>query len=34
MFNPKFTFESFIVGSNNNFACAAAKAVAEFLNEK
>jgi chromosomal replication initiator protein len=29
MFNPKFTFESFIVGSNNNFACAAAKAVAE-----
>jgi chromosomal replication initiator protein len=29
MFNPKFTFESFVVGSSNNFACAAAKAVAE-----
>ena len=29
MFNPKNTFESFVVGNNNNFACAAAKAVAE-----
>jgi len=28
-FNPKNTFESFVVGNNNNFACAAAKAVAE-----
>lgn len=28
MFNPKYTFESFITGNNNNFACAAAKAVA------
>ena len=27
--NPKNTFESFVVGTNNNFACAAAKAVAE-----
>ena len=29
MFNPKYTFESFVVGNNNNFACAAARAVAE-----
>lgn len=29
MFNPKFTFDSFVVGSHNNFAFAAAKAVAE-----
>ena len=28
-FNPKNTFESFVVGNNNNFAYAAAKAVAE-----
>jgi chromosomal replication initiator protein len=28
-FNPKNTFDSFVVGNNNNFACAAAKAVAE-----
>ena len=28
-FNPKNTFESFVVGANNNFAFAAAKAVAE-----
>lgn len=28
-FNPKNTFETFVVGTNNNFACAAAKAVAE-----
>lgn len=28
-FNPKYTFENFIVGGNNQFACAAAKAVAE-----
>ncbi|MBP9903374.1 MAG: chromosomal replication initiator protein DnaA [Verrucomicrobia subdivision 3 bacterium] len=28
-FNPKNTFETFVVGNNNNFACAAAKAVAE-----
>ena len=28
-FNPKNTFESFVVGNNNNFAFAAAKAVAE-----
>ena len=28
-FNPKYTFENFIVGSNNQFASAAAKAVAE-----
>jgi chromosomal replication initiator protein len=27
--NPKNTFDSFVVGANNNFACAAAKAVAE-----
>jgi chromosomal replication initiator protein len=27
-FNPKNTFETFVVGSNNNFACAAAQAVA------
>lgn len=29
VFNPKNTFETFVVGDNNNFACAAAKAVAE-----
>ena len=28
-FNPKYTFENFVVGSSNQFACAAAKAVAE-----
>ncbi|MDR3458185.1 MAG: chromosomal replication initiator protein DnaA [Verrucomicrobiae bacterium] len=28
-FNPKNTFETFVVGANNNFAYAAAKAVAE-----
>jgi chromosomal replication initiator protein len=28
-FNPKNTFETFVVGNNNNFAYAAAKAVAE-----
>ena len=28
-FNPKNTFESFVVGNNNNFACAAAQAVAQ-----
>ena len=28
-FNPKNTFETFVVGANNNFASAAAKAVAE-----
>jgi chromosomal replication initiator protein len=28
-FNPKNTFESYVVGTNNNFAFAAAKAVAE-----
>jgi chromosomal replication initiator protein len=28
-FNPKNTFESFVVGANNNFSFAAAKAVAE-----
>src|SRR5436190_1771412 len=28
-FNPKNTFESFVVGANNNFACAAAQAVAQ-----
>ena len=29
IFNPKNTFDTFVVGNNNNFACAAAKAVAE-----
>jgi chromosomal replication initiator protein len=29
LFNPKNTFESFVVGNNNNFSFAAAKAVAE-----
>ena len=29
MLNPKFTFESLVVSHSNNFACAAAKAVAE-----
>jgi chromosomal replication initiator protein len=29
LFNPKNTFDTFVVGTNNNFACAAAKAVAE-----
>ncbi len=28
-FNPKYTFENFVIGSSNQFACAAAKAVAE-----
>jgi chromosomal replication initiator protein len=28
-FNPKNTFETFVVGTNNNFACAAAQAVAQ-----
>jgi chromosomal replication initiator protein len=27
--NPKNTFDTFVVGANNNFACAAARAVAE-----
>ena len=29
LFNPKNTFDSFVVGTNNNFAFAAAKAVAK-----
>ncbi len=29
MFNPKYTFDTFVVGSSNQFAVAAAKAVAE-----
>jgi len=29
LFNPKNTFETFVVGNNNNFAYAASKAVAE-----
>lgn len=33
-FNPKYTFENFIVGGSNQFACAAAKAVAEAPNTK
>ena len=28
-FNPKNTFDTFVVGANNNFACAAAQAVAQ-----
>jgi len=28
-FNPKYTFENFVIGPSNQFACAAAKAVAE-----
>src|SRR5437867_11620399 len=28
-FNPKNTFDTFVVGNNNNFACAAALAVAQ-----
>jgi chromosomal replication initiator protein len=28
-FNPKYTFDTFVVGNNNNFACAAALAVAQ-----
>jgi chromosomal replication initiator protein len=28
-FNPKNTFDTFVVGTNNNFACAAAQAVAQ-----
>jgi chromosomal replication initiator protein len=27
--NERFSFEEFVVGKNNNFACSAAKAVAE-----
>ncbi len=33
-FNPKYTFDSFIVGGSNQFACAAAKAVAEAPSTK
>lgn len=33
-FNPKYTFDNFIVGSSNQFACAAAKAVAEAPSTK
>lgn len=33
-FNPKYTFENFIVGSSNQFAAAAAKAVAEAPSTK
>lgn len=33
-FNPKYTFENFIVGGSNQFACAAAKAVAEAPSTK
>lgn len=33
-FNPKYTFDTFIVGGSNQFACAAAKAVAEEPNTK
>jgi chromosomal replication initiator protein len=29
LFNPKNTFDTFVVGNNNNFACAAAQAVAQ-----
>ena len=29
MFNPKYTFDNFIIGGSNQLACAAAKAVAE-----
>jgi len=29
VFNPKYTFKSFVVGNQNSFACATAKAVAE-----
>jgi chromosomal replication initiator protein len=29
IFNPKNTFDTFVVGNNNNFACAAALAVAQ-----
>ncbi len=29
-FNPRYTFDNFIVGSNNNLACAACRAVAEM----
>ncbi|MBQ3552576.1 MAG: chromosomal replication initiator protein DnaA [Clostridia bacterium] len=28
-FNPKYTFDTFVVGESNRFACAAAKAVAQ-----
>ena len=28
LFDPKFTFDSFVAGANNNFAYSAAKAVA------
>jgi chromosomal replication initiator protein len=33
-FNPKYTFDNFIVGGSNQFACAAAKAVAEAPSSK
>ena len=33
-FDPKYTFDNFIVGGNNQFACAAAKAVAEEPSSK
>lgn len=33
-FNPKYTFDNFIVGGSNQFACAAAKAVAEAPSTK
>jgi chromosomal replication initiation ATPase DnaA len=29
LFDPKFTFDSFVAGANNNFAFSAAKAVAD-----
>ena len=33
-FNPKYTFDNFIVGGSNQFACAAARAVAEEPSSK
>lgn len=33
-FNPKYTFDNFIVGGSNNFACAAARSVAEAPSTK
>ena len=33
-FNPKYTFDNFIVGGSNQFACAVAKAVAESPSTK